>query len=134
MTYERTLDTALLDTEALELRGAGLTYREIAARQNCDPSTALRRCTRALAAVPYEAVSEVRQMECQRLDSLTAAVWSKAMEGNLRAVDTVLRIMKRRSEMLGLDEPTRRAVEVITPDLIGAEIARLEAELGQYGE
>lgn len=128
--YVRTEQQALLDTEALRLRSSGMTYREIAERQVTDVSTAHRRVARALEAVPYEAVEHHRQVEMERLDNLTAALWPSAMAGNVRAVEMVLKTMDRRAALLGLDAPRRKSVEVITPDLIGAEIRRLEQELG----
>jgi hypothetical protein len=34
-------------------------------------------------------------------------VWTKALNGDVRAVDSVLRIMERRAKLLGLDAPTK---------------------------
>jgi hypothetical protein len=69
-----------------------------------------------------------RGLELARLDRLQVAVWDDAMDGNVRAVDTALRIIDRRCKLLGLDAPQRH--EVFTMSAIEAEIARLEAELG----
>ncbi|TXS42929.1 hypothetical protein [Streptomyces sp. t39] len=75
------------------------------------------------------AVSAYRQQENERLDELLAAVWEKATkpspifdkdrnivaeEIDVRAVDTVLRLMDRRAKLNGLDSPVR--TEISGPD------------------
>lgn len=52
----------------------------------------------------------------------------------LQAMDRVTRLMERRARMYGYDEPTRSRVEVMTPESVESEIARLEAEIAISGE
>ncbi len=54
-----------------------------------------------------EEVAELRQLENDRLDALTVALWGKAMRGDLEAINTALRISARRAKLWGLDAPTR---------------------------
>lgn len=69
--------------------------------------------------------SVYRQQENERLDSLLEAVWSKATipspvfdrerevvahEIDLKAVDTVLKLMDRRAKLNGLDTPVRSEI------------------------
>ena len=54
----------------------------------------------------------MRTTEAARLDRLQLAAWPKAQQGDLRAIDTVLRILQRRASLFGLDMPTR--VDVTT--------------------
>ena len=103
--FVRTEESAIQDSEALRLRSHGLTFREVAAHMCCDVSTAHRRVSRALGAIPRELADEYRALEALRLDALQQAVWEQAIEGDLKAVDRVLSIMKRRSQLLGLDAP-----------------------------
>lgn len=134
MAFERTIHQAELDAEAAHLRAQGLTYRQIGQRQGCNQSSAYQRVQRALAAVPVEAVEELRRVELERLDLLLEKVMTKAVsedKGFLFAVDRALAIAERRSRLLGLDAPTRQTVTVITQDVVDAEIQRLEAELEQ---
>ena len=129
--FERTIDNAVIDTEAARLRASGLTYQQIADRTQTDKGTAYRRVQRAIAAVPVE---ELRQIELERLDLMLAKVMEKATsteKGFLFAVDRALAISERRARLLGLDAPTRQTVTVITQDVLDAEIQRLEAELVQ---
>ena len=67
-------------------------------------------------------------MESERLDALLAALWPAAMAGNCRAVDRCLSVMHRRAKLLGLDAPSRRAVEVITEEDVDRVIRHLQAK------
>jgi hypothetical protein len=89
------------------------------------------------------AVSAYRQQENERLDTLLEAVWEKATqpspvfnkerevvgeEIDVRAVETVLKLMDRRAKLNGLDSPVR--TEVSGPDggavpLAGGSLAHL---------
>lgn len=54
---------------------------------------------------------EIRSLEMTRLDDLQSAIWSDCMEGKLTAIDRVLKIMERRSKLVGLDAPERLDVK-----------------------
>jgi predicted transcriptional regulator len=134
--FIKTEADALNDREALRLRSQGLSYREIADELGVDTSTAYRRTQRALSAVPVEDVESYRLLELDRLDALQRAIWDKAIDGNLNALDRVLAIMSRRSKLLGLDAPQRRehSLEYFTSDQITAEVKRLEQLLADNEE
>lgn len=129
--FIRTEQDAQLEAEAVRLRSAGLTYRQIAERMGCDPSTAHRRCNRALAAQPAEAVSEYRALELERLDALQAALWPAAIGGDVRAVRGVLEVMTRRSKLLGLDKPVEVTLEHFSTADIDREVERLAQLLAE---
>jgi DNA-binding Lrp family transcriptional regulator len=63
-------DTYALDIEAARLRGKRLTYREIAERMGCHPSTAHARVQRAYKAARADATDVAREFERERLDQL----------------------------------------------------------------
>jgi hypothetical protein len=108
---------------AVELRARGHTYRRVAElvlkqwgaerlpkdygeRQAWgDVDTELAR----LRKVTSEQVAVIRQLELSRLDELFHAMFTRAVTGDKPAVDRVLRIMDRRSKLLGLDAPTKIA-------------------------
>ena len=97
--------------QALELHKSGVGYQGIADRLGyAGPSGAYNAVEAALHKTLQEPADELRGLELERLDHLQVAIWDKATSGNLRAVDRVLRIMKRRSQLLGLDAPRRVAV------------------------
>ena len=60
-----------------------------------------------LARLPKEPAEQVRVMEFQRLDAMQAGFSEKATNGDILASGRVLDIMRRRSEMMGFDAPTR---------------------------
>lgn len=98
-------------TMALQLRKAGLTYQEIADRVGYSaPCGAYKAVKTALEALPVEAVDELRQVEGARLDQLQAGLWARAVAGNPKAIEQVLRIMARRAALMGLD--VSKALEV----------------------
>lgn len=156
--YVRGATTAQRDAEAVRLRADGHTYEQIAQQLGySDRSRARRAIEAALTASLREPADELRQMELIRLDSL----WLEAVkvlhathvtvsngrvvmverDGEpepvpddapvLQAIDRLLKIMERRSKLLGLDAPAK--VEVMSLDRVDAEIERLERELGTQG-
>lgn len=50
---------------------------------------------------------QIRSLELSRLDELQSAIWEDCMGGKLTAIDRVLKIMERRSKLVGLDAPER---------------------------
>jgi hypothetical protein len=59
--------------------------------------------TRAAVQMDNAKREEVLGLEMARLDALQNAVWDDAMDGNTKAVDTVLRVMSHRAKLLGLE-------------------------------
>lgn len=115
---------------ALELRQAGATYEEIAEALGYeDRSGPYRAVKNALEELPREAAVELRRLEAMRLDRLQRAIWVRALGSggdvpvppDLRAVDRVLEIQKRRANLFGLDAPKRTEVT-------GAEGGPIEIE------
>tara|TARA_B100000519_G_scaffold132739_1_gene114692 strand:+ start:2881 stop:3372 length:492 start_codon:yes stop_codon:yes gene_type:complete len=53
------------------------------------------------------AAEEIRCLELSRLDEMQTAIWQDCMDGKLTAIDRVLKIMERRSRLVGLDAPER---------------------------
>ena len=124
-------DPEVIDREVkvLELRRAGLTWQNIAKEVGyADPTGAYAAYKRAVKRVLQEPADEVRQQELDRLDRLQVAVWPRAMKGDDRAINTILRLMERRAKLLGLDAAQKVQAEVTTFDGhrdIDAEIERI---------
>lgn len=135
------------DTQCARLRAEGLTYPQIAAKQNCSVSTAYTGVQRALAAVPVEAVTALRQIECDRLDQIIAKLWDivgsrhpvvyqgKAIRNlidhgpAIQALAQIRLTAESKRKLLGLDAPTKQTITIISEDVIDAEIRRLEDEM-----
>jgi len=56
----------------------------------------------ALADRLVDDVDELREFETARLDALQAALWDKAMTGDVRATNSIVRFIDRRCRLLGL--------------------------------
>lgn len=118
-TADDLLATARRRERVLELRKKGLTQREIADRlrdefgevalpSGWDSRYVAKDIKRELQKVRSdveEAATDVRTMELRRLDEMLRGLWPDATGGDTEAVNAVLRVMKRRAKMLGIDEP-----------------------------
>lgn len=122
-------------TKAITLRLAGADYDTIAARLGYSGrAAACKDITRALAVAMADlgrSADELRELELTRLDRLQAAAWAAAVGGDLRAIDTVLRVVDRRCRLLGLDAPVR--AEVLTISDVDREIRELSQRLHGAG-
>lgn len=99
--------------QAVALRIAGATFEQIGERLGITKQAAFDTVSKALEdtrATTAESAETLRQMELQRLDALQTALWSDAVKGDVQAVDRVLKVMLRRSQLIGLDAPTVNAV------------------------
>lgn len=110
--------TAERRKKAITLRLAGMDWQSIA--DQLGYSTRGAACTdvaRALEvnlAEQTQAADTLREVESLRLDRLQAAAWPAAVKGDLKAIDTVLKVIDRRVKLQGLDMPLR--AELSGPD------------------
>jgi TolA-binding protein len=115
------LKTAERRRDVLQLREAGATYEAIADAlrekygadrlpSGWDSLYAAKDVKRELKKVQRqnaETAESVREIELRRLDRMLRGLWPDAVQGDTQAIDRVLRIMKRRADLLGLDAPER---------------------------
>lgn len=99
---------AVRDAKALELRIAGLSYREIAEKIGVSGAGASwKNVQRALARlVPIEGAEGLRKVELERLSELHKMLWPQigTDERGLKILDRVLQITDRRIRLAGLDK------------------------------
>jgi hypothetical protein len=90
---------------AFELRKVGASYEDIADKLGYANAKSAESAIRNRLKKSYkpDEVEEVVQMELARLDALQLVAWRRAKEGDLAAIDRILKIMERRSQYLGLD-------------------------------
>jgi hypothetical protein len=94
-----------------------------------------------LSTLPQESIQEQFLLEAYRLEVLQSVIWPLAIarEGvrpdvQLRAIDVVIRFMKRRAWLLGLDEhPVRKARDRKRFKVEWGGYAPLERELKRKG-
>ena len=154
----RSLATRENDARVLELRRRGLSYAQISTQMGWkSDASAYFAVNRALADQAREVSAEVIQIETDRLDEMTRTLYRvlatkhyvvSAGSGKvalhpdtgqplqddgpvLQAVAGLLRISERRSKLLGLDAPTKTRIEVITEDVIDAEMAALARQVAE---
>lgn len=118
---------AVSEEQAVRYRIAGMSYAQIGKEMGCTKQNAHRAVTKALGDIRKrvgESAEVLRDIELKRLDALWMAMWGIAQKGNPRAADTMIRIMKRRAAMLGLDAPKKvegdisGELEVVAPQLM----------------
>lgn len=102
-SVDRVRTTVGTQRQAIELRAAGATFREIGSALHIDHTWARTLVIRALDEVTYEGADHMRRLEGQRLDRLQRAAWAKAIAGDLKAIAEVRRLMERRAALFGLD-------------------------------
>lgn len=120
------------DVRALELRRAGLSYRQIADEVGwLAESSAFRAVDRALTRTLLEPSEKVRRMECERLDDWLLKLAPAIERGEARSIEVALKVAERRAKLLGLDAPARveQVVEVLDGSAIENEVAKLAAML-----
>lgn len=120
-TSGRLLETAERRTFVLDLRKSGASYPKIAEAalkrfgaerlpNGWDERYAYKDVKRELDRLNEErteGAEEVRRLELERLDRMLMGLWTQAIKGQQGAIDRVLKIMKRRANLLGIDAPKR---------------------------
>ena len=112
MTLKNDENVIEKERRVIELRRAGVTYDVIAQEVGySNASGAYHAYTRALKRTLREAgTEELREQEADRLDRLQRFAWGSAAQGNLKAIETIVRIMGRRARLLGLDMPIKQEI------------------------
>lgn len=122
--------------KAIALRLAGMDYETIASRLGYSDRAAackdIQRALEANIAQQAQSADTLHEVELMRLDRLQAAAWQAAAGGDLKAIETVLKIVDRRCRLLGLDAPIK--ADITVSDAITSEIERLAAQLGVADE
>jgi hypothetical protein len=97
----------------LRMKAKGQNYTEIGVALGISKQGAARVVKRAylkLSKEATESATDARTLDLHRLEQLHEAIWDKAMQagkGQMGAVDRVLKLMERRSRLMGLDAPTK---------------------------
>jgi hypothetical protein len=119
--------------QAVALRLAGVDWETVA--DQCGYASAGAACTdlkrhrEQTRAGIDESLEELRNQELGRLERLQLALWPRALNGDVRAAETVIKIIDKRVGLLGLNAPIRH--EVFTIDEIDAELRQLREQYPQ---
>ncbi len=108
LTSERRIVARDKQAECLRLRKKGLSYQAIADEIGYSNASGAEKAVKAaLDRITQEPAEELLKLEIQRLDTMLLNIWDKVCEGDLYAIDRVLKIMERRAKFLGIDVPTK---------------------------
>lgn len=113
--------------EAMSLMIAGLTPEQIGERMGISASGVKSLVNRTLERATNRNVDALREIENQRLDRAQAAIWTKVLNGDLKAIDTFLRISARRARINGIDAPTNINLNIGIKQEMEQALAELEA-------
>jgi hypothetical protein len=103
--------------EVLKYRRGGMTFDQIAQRVGYkNASGAKAAYKRAMIRTLQPVADELRDTQIDRLETALLAIWNKVLKGDLRAIDRLIAISRRESELLGMDAPKQAQVEVTTYD------------------
>ena len=121
------------EQQVVALRAQGFTWEQIASHVGYNSaSSAHSAYLRAAKRAVIDNLETIRDFEGQRLDIAQTAIWNEVLQGDIPAINTLLKIMERRAKLLGLDQPIRQQVEVISYDgnSVRSELERILAVAG----
>lgn len=100
---ERRATAAEKRKKALELRRAGWEYQDIADEVGyANKGGAYKAVQQGIRDITREPAEELVTLELSRLDDMLAGMYERARDGDLWAVDRVLKIMEQRAKFLNL--------------------------------
>lgn len=116
------------EKKAVDLALAGHTFDEIA--DQCGYSSrsgAWQAVQRLLSREAAASADQLRAVDGQRIERLILAHWGRAVNGDVKATDTVLRLLARKARLFGLDAPL--VADVTIRNEVDEQIRQLAAEL-----
>jgi hypothetical protein len=126
-----------VDRKILALRLAGVSIRKIGREYSLSDKQVNESLDRSLPTLSDEMRIQLFKIDLQRLDELTTYWWQQAKSGSAVGTTLVVKLMERRSQMLGSDVAPHMRVQVIqqgagpqegSTQLLIAEIERIAAE------
>lgn len=115
--------------EALSMRMAGISLENIANHLDVSEARVRVLIENLLAEAENRSAGEMRAIENARLDRAQAAIWSEVIRGDLKAINTFLRISDQRARMNGLNAPTQVDLSVNVRQEMEAALSELETML-----
>jgi hypothetical protein len=96
--------------QAIALRREGKTFAEIGAALGVSNVAAFKMVTKTLDAANALLVTETKALRQRQLDEMAVikgALWTKATDGSVGAVDRIDKIWSREAKLAGLDAPSK---------------------------
>lgn len=113
---EQAIKVIELEEEVMAMRIQGISFANIEKKLGIsDAQRVYKRAIQRRGNSEYMR-AEAQRLESERLDSLQAGIWEKALKGDSRAVEVALKVLERRAKMFGLD----------FQDLVSARVVEIE--------
>ncbi len=84
----------------------GLNYRDMAEVLDCSIGTISKDVKVILQRLKEDQVTAARDciaIEVRRLDKLLNTLWARALSGDLKTIETAMKVMEQRTKLLGLE-------------------------------
>jgi len=118
----------------MTLREAGAKYSAIAEQLGYkSPASAYRAVVAGLKKTLQEPAEELRKLDEVRYDRLILALWQRALDGNLEAYDRLLKAMRQRGALLGLNAPAQIEQTITEIKTLRERYARRKQAPGDQG-
>jgi hypothetical protein len=130
MPFDKARSVALAQ-QVFELRLAGHSMDAVAETLGVSRATCYREFDYWIRELVTPKADEARTLELARLDRLLVALDPAIHRGDVRAIGEARAISQRRSDLLGLNMPTKVEHKVQVLDAVDEEIMRLTAQLGE---
>jgi len=122
-TAPEKVPAAIRRERTLELRASGRSIRSIADELKISKSQVQRDIEKELKAAAEgrkKIAGLIIDLELAKLDALEEKAWEHITDGELSAIDRVLRAMERRAKLLGLDKTGEAGDTGSLDDLVAA--------------
>src|SRR6202022_3617223 len=96
--------------EWIDLKRQGHTECEIARRSGVSQQAVSKAVLKYVRNLPALAADDLRRLEAERLDALSAALAPAIAKGDPRSIEAAVRISERRAKLLGLDAPNTHRI------------------------
>lgn len=123
--------------QAIEMKLAGLTYKQIAEKLGYSGHAAacndIKRAFEQAVIDREHHVDVLIEEQIQILDRMRRAAWPAALKGDTRSIDIVLKCVDRATKLLRLTPESQVNVQVFTVDAIERRIKELDRQISLEG-
>lgn len=120
--------------EVMALRLAGFSHEQIAERFDVSGQQVQDWIDETMESAEAPNVAKMRSLENQRLDRAQSAIWSQVVAGNLKAIDTFMRLSAQRSKINGLYAATKIDMSLGIRHEMEIALTNLESLVTQQAE
>lgn len=134
---DQRLSAAEKRTQVVALRRQRASFDEIGRALGVTKQRAWSIYQKALQEVPAAELQEHMAEELALVDDAIANLWPLAHDHSrprsaVEAWNCIARWAERKSRLLGLDAPAKSRIEVLTEEVVNAEIERIQADLARW--